>query len=453
MHGTRFSAGRALLASAALLAACSPEPSFDDGGGASTAAATGATTIASGPSSSGTGGQDAGAGGRGTGGDASGTGGEAQGGDATTTASPSSGTTGGGDGGAGGAGTGGDGSTVVASGTGGAGGSDTCHDGVVGAGETCDDDSELCVDCTFVCPEGTIEADGYPGCYQLLTTIGSFLDAPAACANRSFSGLRGRLPTPRTSTDLELVVAAANNLDVWIGATDLANEGTFRWLDEDGRFPFPPGGGQWAPLQPDDVEGGQDCVVARGSDAALDDRSCSTSAAVVCEIVPGWAIQAACGNGRRDAGEECEEGDDLHGRTCEGCDLRCPEGWTESPIDRVCFRLATTGASRDIALTACVDAGGRLATPDDPVDVAFSRYVCDLEPTDRCWIGAQRLISGDAFVWDGIEPFDYPIGSAPWATGQPDGDGDYVSLVGGNIEDAPGAEGRGALCEIGDADQ
>jgi hypothetical protein len=66
---------------------------------------------------------------------------------------------------------------------------------------------------------------------------------------------------------------------VWIGATDSAVEGTFPW--ETGE---PSQVANYAPGQPNDLNGGEDCLVREDNNGAWHDSACGQSRPYICEL-------------------------------------------------------------------------------------------------------------------------------------------------------------------------
>jgi len=308
------------------------------------------------------------------------------------------------------------------------------------------------VACRYTCLEGTFAASSYPACYASVTSV-TFFEAYDACAKLALGGARARMATPRTTEDL-MLLGTFQSATGWIGAADFDAEGAFRWLDLPGEFPYAGQQAPWVGSNPDDAMDREDCVALVGG-AMLDDSPCEVPRAALCEFVPGWALDEECDDGEVDPGEECQPGDpDHHGLECSSCNLGCPagDGWSESPVDHVCYKLVNPGTTRSGALLECALVG-RLATPDDIADVAVARYVCDEAMTDDCWLDASRPTTNDAFAWTSEESFDYVDMLPPWRSDEPDGAGTIVILDAGALNAVDDQGARGALCEIGDLDQ
>jgi len=125
----------------------------------------------------------------------------------------------------------------------------------------------------------TLEADAVPFAghtYQILQGCGSW-DACEAAAE----ALGGHLATLTSAAEDSLVNARFIGYGhFWIGATDVRKEGTFKWVTGE-RFHYT----NWAPGQPDNQGGIQDCVQVWDSPPdSWDDLNCATSLAGVAEI-------------------------------------------------------------------------------------------------------------------------------------------------------------------------
>lgn len=171
-------------------------------------------------------------------------------------------------------------SSVSSTGTQGTGGAAMCGNGTVDAGEECDDANAAagdgCDGCTVECSGvGEKEDPTNHHCFRLDGTGLGWAAAEAACA--SWSPL-AHLASIRNDTELGLVLDLVTT-ESWIGATDIAVEGTFAWSDGE-PFDFD----SWATGEPNDG-GTEDCVAFRAS-GLWGDTVCSAAKPFVCERVP-----------------------------------------------------------------------------------------------------------------------------------------------------------------------
>jgi hypothetical protein len=118
-------------------------------------------------------------------------------------------------------------------------------------------------------------------CYEVFAEPLSWVAAEARCV--TWGGHLASVESPPEDTFLELWPAVlgltpANGSGVWIGGTDAAQDGIFRWTD--GSFVLVNG---WAPGQPNDGAG-VDCIEKRndGTDLWYDQR-CTDARPFICE--------------------------------------------------------------------------------------------------------------------------------------------------------------------------
>jgi cysteine-rich repeat protein len=202
---------------------------------------------------------------------------------ATSTSSSSSSASGtGGQGGTGGgassSGTGGTG------GTGGDGGGPTCGDGIISAGEECDDqnvsDGDGCVACLVECSgPGELVDPTTHHCYRLHADTKSWSVAGATCMTEGFTLAAISSAPEQTLIEGYLVV----NTNTWVGGNDLAAEGAFVWSNGE-IFGFT----NWDAGEPND-NNGEDCMKLDGNSVPIgkwDDNDCGISHRYLCERAP-----------------------------------------------------------------------------------------------------------------------------------------------------------------------
>lgn len=107
--------------------------------------------------------------------------------------------------------------------------------------------------------------------YRLFHRPQSWDAAQAACA-----AARAHLVTIEDA-DEDGFAAAGVRVNIWIGANDRTREGTFVWVTGE-----PAAFNRFAPLEPDDPTGQNDCV-AIGPEGLWHDRSCGTAYPYLCE--------------------------------------------------------------------------------------------------------------------------------------------------------------------------
>ena len=125
--------------------------------------------------------------------------------------------------------------------------------------------------CSPGCPTGYEENDDY--CYMMGDGELTFQEAAAAClANNSY------LIEPRTPELNDIAKAYAGSDKLWIGATDISEEGTWLWQSDNTTLTY----FDWAPNQPNNGGPGQDCVAIQGN-GQWGDIQCSATRPYVCQ--------------------------------------------------------------------------------------------------------------------------------------------------------------------------
>lgn len=109
-------------------------------------------------------------------------------------------------------------------------------------------------------------------CYRLLNALGSWVDARSSC--QVWGGDLVEITSPEEN---ELLAAEVNG-SVWIGANDRQNEGEMVWAGG-----APVEYATWAPAQPDNFQGGENCVERRAPDGLWNDAPCEGAKGAVCE--------------------------------------------------------------------------------------------------------------------------------------------------------------------------
>jgi len=162
-----------------------------------------------------------------------------------------------------------------------------CGDGAVAAGEQCDDGNNIDTDfCLSTCqnPCGFYDygqlamiAGTTGACYAVMPDAASYSDAAQACATLPGTAL---LAIPDDNGDLSVagVIAAAYG-PLWLGANDVDAEGTFVWPDA-----TPINTTSWAPTQPDDPGGLENCISIDATGQWFDD-DCASTLPFVCSIL------------------------------------------------------------------------------------------------------------------------------------------------------------------------
>ncbi|XP_078573043.1 collectin-10-like [Branchiostoma floridae x Branchiostoma japonicum] len=124
-------------------------------------------------------------------------------------------------------------------------------------------------------------------CYKAFDKQKTFSGAAAACREDG-----GTLAMPRDAETnaflFSLYKSVSNILPCWIGLHDQGEEGSFEWVDGSALGTY----NNWAPGQPDNRGGNQDCVyyfVFWGNKWA--DSPCDFPAHFICQAVPGTSYK------------------------------------------------------------------------------------------------------------------------------------------------------------------
>lgn len=122
--------------------------------------------------------------------------------------------------------------------------------------------------------------------YKLVTEKKSWTDARSYCQGSTVLGASGDLIVDDNAVSNAYVDAQSSRL--WLGASDLATEGTWLWVN--GEPVIPATGGRWAPGEPNngrrhrrEIRSGQHCMVGNYLGHQWDDQSPSVKYAFVCE--------------------------------------------------------------------------------------------------------------------------------------------------------------------------
>jgi hypothetical protein len=130
------------------------------------------------------------------------------------------------------------------------------------------------------CPSGYAEVPGAtPGRrYQLLATPRDWLTQRDACAATSSSAY---LFIPDNAEELLAIRNELVQVKYWLGIDDRVAEGVFQNSKLEMQTFLP-----WAPGEPDDNMGGQDCVAGLGNGTQISTERCGQQFPAVCECEP-----------------------------------------------------------------------------------------------------------------------------------------------------------------------
>jgi len=189
---------------------------------------------------------------------------------------------GGGGMGTGGMGTGGMGTGGM--GNGGTGGMDPCGNGLIEAGEECDDgdktDDDGCTMCIVDCPGNATKHSTTHHCYEVLSGSFTYDEAMKACTDL---GPGTMLAAPSTLAEFNFLVPLLFT-PAWIGGTDVAMEGTWVWANGE-PWIYADSQPPWQPGQPNAQGPADDCIQFGSSNDAMFDVNCGNSYNALCERV------------------------------------------------------------------------------------------------------------------------------------------------------------------------
>jgi hypothetical protein len=109
-------------------------------------------------------------------------------------------------------------------------------------------------------------------CYRRIDAVSSWVEARSSC--QDWGGDLVEITTPEEN---ELIAAEVGG-SVWIGANDRQNEGQMVWGSG-----APVDYATWAPAQPDNFQGAENCVESRAPDGLWNDAPCGGAKGALCE--------------------------------------------------------------------------------------------------------------------------------------------------------------------------
>ncbi len=280
----------------------------------------------------------------------------------------------------------------------------SCGDGVVQAGEACDDgaaNSDLAAQaagCTSQCRKrascgglgGSSAAQLDPStghCYVVWPGPVSWATAERQCETAG-----GTLASIGSAGEDAIAKAVGAGAPRWIGLQSATpGMGNFAWVTGE-----PIGYTGFAAGDPDNQGGVEECVRLDPA-SGWDDVACGWPASGLLAASPsvtgGFVCELSCGNGIVEPGEGC----DPPGPSCTAtCQTRraCPEaGGVVSPVNGHCYFPTAATGTFDQAMTAC-PAGTHLATLGG---IAETEAAIQAITTDS-WI-ALRAGNGNDWSW------------------------------------------------------
>ncbi|XP_022112072.1 uncharacterized protein LOC110991164 [Acanthaster planci] len=129
-----------------------------------------------------------------------------------------------------------------------------------------------------LCPQGYQEGYDY-GCYKFVTSVKPWNESRRDCQSTE----DGDLLIIDSQAELDFITQAKENISGtwWIGFSDSAEEGQWRWVDCSA--PSGLNGTYWADGQPSDTTGTENCAELT-QDSKFNDLACTSQLMYVCEI-------------------------------------------------------------------------------------------------------------------------------------------------------------------------
>ncbi|KAH3702837.1 hypothetical protein DPMN_077863, partial [Dreissena polymorpha] len=192
----------------------------------------------------------------------------------------------------------------------------------------------------------------------------------------------------------------------WVGAIDQHVEGRWHWdMNED--IPWA-GDLQWAPNQPDNWKGVEDCGTLRIGDndpGKLNDLECDYKpAGYICKIAGSTTKITTT-------------------QTALPRHTECPSNWQLNPKRSACYRLYFESLTFSEARDKCVSRGAKLASIENFEEQTFLKgYIEDKGGGrwyDAAWVGAIDQHVEGRWHWDMNEDILW-AGDLQWAPNQPD---------------------------------
>merc|ERR1712156_831221 len=117
-------------------------------------------------------------------------------------------------------------------------------------------------------------------CYAFVSEAKTWFDAQTVC--KAIGGSLAEIKTEEQNFFVEGILYEHQGLSVWLGASDLVEEGKWYWATSD--IPLSEGFTYWTPGQPDNAANGKEnCLEFWDSHRRWNDRTCDTKQAFVCQ--------------------------------------------------------------------------------------------------------------------------------------------------------------------------
>ncbi|XP_068430349.1 uncharacterized protein [Clinocottus analis] len=230
-------------------------------------------------------------------------------------------------------------------------------------------------------------------CYQFETeSVKTWQDAEAHCGKE-----QAHLASFHSEEELSFITAHMPG-EAWVGLNDINIENQFAYTDG-----TPADFLLWAPNQPDNWQGDEDCVNLRGMNhpeaGKLNDDFCSATKEFICKKAKG-------------------QGPPPQPPTSgPGWNVKCGF-WMADPLNDYCYLFNYLSMRPWAEARAdCVNQGGDLVSINDPFEQAFIHGVIQLSPTGiSLWMGGHDSVTEGGWEWSNGSPFRY----IRWNAGNPD---------------------------------
>ena len=298
--------------------------------------------------------------------------------------------------------------------------------------------------CAKGCPDGWTQS-GSDKCFRFYPERLEYSKARETCEIQN-----AKLAMPQNKDKSEQVMRArVARAKIWIGLDDIQKEGRYTWADgsvlKDGDWK------NWRPNEPDNYQGGEDCVVMAKSGEWTDNK-CSNRNNFICEqssensasgckveaplngvksapgdtVSVGTKVQFSCNKcfvaESGDESRECLINGMLSGEPLV-CKKTCPKGWTTMESKGQCYRLFKKAATYTDAQAECWKEKGSLALPKSEAE--YNKLLEARTSGGRVWIGLNDIGDEGNFKWDD----GTRLGWKNWNPGQPDNGRDNEHCV------------------------
>eukprot|EP00117_Sycon_ciliatum_P007514 scpid20721/ scgid10588/ Macrophage mannose receptor 1; C-type lectin domain family 13 member D; C-type lectin domain family 13 member D-like; Macrophage mannose receptor 1-like protein 1 len=253
-------------------------------------------------------------------------------------------------------------------------------------------------------------------CYQIPAVNATAAAAQAYCAGYSNpSNLKGSLVTIRSRYDnffLSSMIASQPNVQraYFIGINDVANEGTYTWWSG-----MPVTYSNWAPHEPNQWQGNEDCTEIYSSTYKWNDRLCNRTQSFICMVPDNKQTTLPTVKPQ------------LHGLPS----ATCPKGWQKYGSSNMCYgffgSIHTLTMMMDTPLISpkawtdanmqCQAMGAQLVSIHD---AATNQYLMDQTQKYKMgwwsfWTGLNDRNQEGGYVWSDTTGVQYTA----WATQEP----------------------------------